>query len=173
VLDHLGSARPQQHDRDLAPVSMQTAILTLLALSVVGGLIVLTPLIRLEGHLAWWMVLVTVLLIVGAALAVRTAARDKDPAEVIVRERIPLFDNGFGADRAYLALVARPVLTLARLVVFLDREVVDAYVRAAAATAAMSGREGQRAHAAERAATGLVWVVTGVLAAALAGVAVW
>jgi NADH-quinone oxidoreductase subunit L len=57
--------------------------------------------------------------------------------------------------------------------VFLDREVVDAYVRAVAATAAISGRGGDRAHAAERAATGLVWVVAGVLAAALAGVAVW
>ncbi len=173
VLDHLGSATPQQHHRDTAPVSMQTALVVLLVLSVVGGLIVFTPLIRLEGHIAWWMALLTVLLIVGAALAVRSAARDGDPAVTVVRQRVPLFDNGFGADRAYVALVAQPVLRLARLVVFLDREVVDAYVRAVAATAAISGRGGDRAHAAERAATGLVWVVAGVLAAALAGVAVW
>ena len=173
VLDDLGSARTDQHERDTAPGSVQAAIGALLALTVLGGLVVFTPLISLAGHIAWWMALLTVLLIAGAALAVRAAARGADPAEALVGQRVPLFDNGFGADRAYLATIARPVLRLAQLVVFLDREVVDAYVRASAAAAALSGRGGQRAHAAERAATGLVWAVVGVLAAALAGVAVW
>ena len=66
-----------------------------------------------------------------------------------------------------------PVLALARLVVVLDRDVVDAYVRGAALTARWSGRGGQRVHDRERAASGLAWVVAGVVAVALAGVALW
>jgi NADH-quinone oxidoreductase subunit L len=96
-----------------------------------------------------------------------------DPATRLVGSRAAEFDSGFGADRLYLAAVARPVLALARLVVFLDREVIDGYVRAAALTATMSGRGGNRAHGAERAASGLAWVVAGVVAVALTGVALW
>ena len=50
-------------------------------------------------------------------------------------------------------------------------EVVDAYVRGAAVGAVLAGRGGDRAHRAERAATGLAWVVAGAVAVALAGVA--
>jgi NADH-quinone oxidoreductase subunit L len=65
------------------------------------------------------------------------------------------------------------VLALARLVVFLDREVIDAYVRGAAAAATLTGRGGDRVHSTERAASGLAWVAAGVVAVALAGVALW
>jgi NADH-quinone oxidoreductase subunit L len=82
-----------------------------------------------------------------------------------------LAGTGFGADRAYVALVARPVVALARAVAYLDREVVDLYVRAAAAGTEAASRAGSRAHARERVATNLVWVVLGVLA--LVGVAWW
>jgi NADH-quinone oxidoreductase subunit L len=114
-----------------------------------------------------------VLLVVGAALAVRAYARGADPAVRLVGARAALFDSGFGADGIYVRAVARPVLALARLVVFLDRDVIDAYVRGSAATAMLSGRGGQRAHRAERSSTSLVWVVAGVLAVAAAGVALW
>ena len=134
---------------------------------------VFTPLVDLDGHLGWLVALLSVLLIVGAGLAVRSVAHGGDPAVRVVGARMPLFDNGFGVDRLYVALVARPVLALAQLVVFLDREVVDAYVRGAAATAgwaasAASGRTGPNARA-----SGLAWVVAGVVAVALAGVALW
>ncbi|MEI2776730.1 MAG: NADH-quinone oxidoreductase subunit L [Tetrasphaera sp.] len=78
---------------------------------------------------------------------------------------------GFGADGAYLSLVARPVLALARAVAYLDREVVDIYVRAAAVGTRGVGALGARAHERERIATTLVWVLLGLLA--LAGVAWW
>ena len=132
-----------------------------------------TPLLDLAGHIGWWMALVTVLLVLGAAFAVRSAARGSDPAIRVVGARIPMFDDGFGADAVYLRVVAEPVLALARFVVFLDRDVVDAYVRGSAATALLSGRGGQRVHRAERSSTSLVWIVAGVVAVAAAGVALW
>ncbi|QGN58276.1 NADH-quinone oxidoreductase subunit L [Nostocoides sp. HKS02] len=181
VLDDLGSADVARHDADSASVGVRVAVAGLALLTVLGGLVVFTPLLRLGGHLGWWMALVSVLLIAGAAVAVRSfsragagdSAQSVDPAVRLVGSRMPLFDNGFGVDRLYLVTVARPVLALARLVVFLDREVIDAYVRGAAVAATVSGRGGQRAHSAERAASGLAWVVAGVVAVALAGVALW
>jgi NADH-quinone oxidoreductase subunit L len=172
VLDDLTAARPDRHDADTANRPVTAAVVTLGALTVLGGLIVFTPLLDLVGHIAWWMALVTVLLIVGAALAVRAVARGGDPAVRVVGRRMPLFDNGFGADRVYVRAVAVPVLALARLVVFLDRDVVDAYVRGSAAAALLSGRGGARVHASERSSTSLVWVVAGVVAVATA-VVLW
>jgi NADH-quinone oxidoreductase subunit L len=173
VLDDLTAAAPERHDADRATSPVKAAIGLLTGLTVVGGLVVFTPWLDLRGHIAWWMALLTVLLVVGAALAVRASAQGADPAERLVGDRAPLFDNGFGADRVYVGAVARPVLALARLVVFLDRDVIDAYVRGSAATAMLSGRGGQRAHRAERSSTSLVWVVAGVVAVAAAGVALW
>ena len=120
------------------------------------------------------MALLSILLIVGRragrALARRTAPIL--PCGSSVRG-CPCSTTGLGVDRLYVALVARPVLALAHLVVFLDREVVDAYVRGAAAGARLGGVGGRRAHRSERAASGLAWVVAGVVAVALAGVALW
>ena len=175
VLDDLASADVERHDTDTATRPVRTAVVVLAALTVVGGLVVLTPLVDLEGHVGWFVAVLSILLIAGSALAVRhiTVGRHgagEDPAR-LVGSRQSSFDGGFGVDRLYVALVATPVLALARLVVFLDREVVDAYVRGAAVGAVLAGRGGDRAHRAERAATGLVWVVAGAVAVALAGVA--
>ncbi|MFE2107101.1 NADH-quinone oxidoreductase subunit L [Kitasatospora sp. NPDC059463] len=55
----------------------------------------------------------------------------------------PLFGparHGFGVDRLYAALFVRPVEAAARLVRFLDREVVETYVRGAGAGAGLLGR---------------------------------
>ncbi|MFE6056206.1 NADH-quinone oxidoreductase subunit L [Kitasatospora sp. NPDC056446] len=55
----------------------------------------------------------------------------------------PLFGparHGFGVDRLYHALFVRPVLAAARLVRFLDREVVETYVRGSGAGANLLGR---------------------------------
>lgn len=174
VLDDAGSADVTQHDRDTATIGVRAAIAVLAFLAVVGGVVALTPALRLRGHPSWWMALVSLLLIVGAALAVRrVAGGEADPAVRLVGTRAALVDTGFGADRLYVAAVARPVIALARVVVALDRDVVDAYVRGAALTASLSGRAGHRAHSRERAASGLAWVVAGVVAVVLVGVAVW
>ena len=173
VLDDLTAARPEVHEHDEANSPVMAAVSALGVLTVFGGLVVFTPWLDLEGHISWWMALLTVLLIAGVALAVRATARGEDPAARLVGARMPQFDNGFGADSVYVRAVARPVLALARLVVFLDREVVDAYVRGSAATALLSGRGGARIHRAERSSTSLVWVVVGLVAVAAAGVALW
>ncbi|MFJ2576231.1 NADH-quinone oxidoreductase subunit L [Kitasatospora aureofaciens] len=55
----------------------------------------------------------------------------------------PLFGparHGFGVDRLYSALFVRPVAGAARLVRFLDREVVETYVRGSGAGANLLGR---------------------------------
>ncbi|WP_457253973.1 NADH-quinone oxidoreductase subunit 5 family protein [Pedococcus sp. P5_B7] len=173
VLDDLRAADIERHDADTATVGVRTAVTVLAVLTVVGGLVVVTPLLDPGGHIGWLVALLSVLLIVGAGLAVRSVAAGKDPAIRVVGARIPSFDAGLGVDRLYVALVARPVLALAHLVVFLDREVVDAYVRGAAAATRFGGAGGQRAHRREVAASGLAWVVAGVVAVALAGVALW
>ena len=180
VMDDLTAAAPERHDADGASSPVRAAVVTLSALTVVGGLVVFTPWLPLAGHIGWWMALTTVLLVVGAALAVRRAAgradaagAPGDPAVRLLGAWIPHFDAGFGADRLYARAVAVPVLALARLVVVLDRDVIDAYVRGSAATALLTGRGGQRAHRAERSSTSLVWVVVGVVAVAAAGVALW
>lgn len=173
VLDDLGSADIERHDTDTATVGVRVVVSVLALLTVVGGLVVLTPLLHLEGQIGWLVALLSVLLIVGAGLAVRSVADGKDPAIRVVGARTPSFDAGLGVDRLYVTLVARPVLALAHLVVFLDREVVDAYVRGAAAAARFGGAGGQRAHRSEVATSGLAWVVAGVVAVALAGVALW
>lgn len=180
VMDDLTAAAPERHDADGASSPVRAAVVTLSALTVVGGLVVFTPWLPLAGHIGWWMALTTVLLVVGAALAVRRAAgradaagAPGDPAVRLLGAWIPHFDAGFGADRLYVRAVAVPVLALARLVVVLDRDVIDAYVRGSAATALLTGRGGQRAHRAERSSTSLVWVVVGVVAVAAAGVALW
>ena len=173
VLDDLGRTDTSRHDTDTATTGVRAATTVLAVLTVVGGVVVLTPLLRVGGHISWWAVLTSLLLVVGAGLGVRALAAGQDPATRIVGASMPRFDSGFGVDRLYVAAVATPVLALARLVVFLDREVVDAYVRGAAVTAAMTGRGGQRAHSRERAASGLAWVVAGIVLVGLAGVALW
>jgi NADH-quinone oxidoreductase subunit L len=192
VLDDLGSADVAPHEADTATVGVRLSVAALAVLTVVGGLVVLTPVVRLGDQPSWATALASLVLIVVAAAGVRRWSRASavtstsavsgegivgshftDPATRLVGSRAAEFDSGFGADRLYLAAVARPVLALARLVVFLDREVIDGYVRAAALTATMSGRGGNRAHGAERAASGLAWVVAGVVAVALTGVALW
>ncbi len=176
VLDHVGSADVARHDDDSAGISVRTAVTVLTVLSVVGGLVVFTPLLDLDTHFGWLVALLSLLLVVGAGLAVRTVPVDDQPdpaTRLLGSARMALFDKGFGVDRLYVTLVAKPVLKLADLVAFLDREVVDAYVRGTAVTAYWAGRGGDRAHRRERAATGLAWVVAGVVAVALAGVALW
>lgn len=173
VLDDLAAADIERHEADTAGFPVTAAVTVLAILTVAGGLVAFTPLIDLGGHIGWLVALLSILLIVGAGLAVRSLAHGADPAVRIVGARIPSFDNGFGVDRLYVDYVARPVVALAHLVVFLDREVVDAYVRGAAAATRFGGAGGQRAHRAERAASGLAWVVAGVVAVALAGVALW
>jgi NADH-quinone oxidoreductase subunit L len=162
----------EAHATELVPVAVVAVIGGLLGLTVLGGLAARTGLLDLKEHVTTLMTLSTLALIgVGAFVAYALAGGTGDPAQRVLGRRMARFDAGFGADAVYRVLVATPVLRLARLVAFLDTEVIDAYVRGGAAATRLAGRLGVRAHSRERAATGLVWVVVGVAALAVIGVA--
>lgn len=150
--------------------------ITVLAwLSLLGGLVVLAPLVHLDLHANLWLVGSSLLLMAGAALAVRGLSGHAvrgDAATRLSPRVAAALDTGLGADRAYLALVARPVTRLALAVVALDRDVIDAYVRGSAAATRLAGNLGERGHT-RRPSGNLVWVLLGVLGVAVAGVRLW
>jgi NADH-quinone oxidoreductase subunit L len=147
----------------------------LLAGSAVGGLVLLTGAFPFEGFSLWWLLVTLLAIAVGAAVALR-GGFDRDPAEVLARRFVPHADRGLGVDALYLRLVARPVVGLARVVAYLDTEVVDAYVRGTAVAARFAGWGGGRLFRGERpsAAVGLVLGAVVLLGAlGIAGVAAW
>jgi NADH-quinone oxidoreductase subunit L len=146
-------------------------LVTLAVLTLIGGLALALDLFDLHG-LSWVWTLITVLLIgVGAGLAF-ALGRAGDPGVRFAGRRVALFDGGFGADTAYRAL-AKPVVHLARIVAFVDTEVIDGYVRGAAVTARLGGAVTERAHRAERLRTGGWLVVLGLVAVLAVGVFAW
>ncbi|GAA6524935.1 proton-conducting transporter membrane subunit [Intrasporangium sp. DVR] len=130
-----------------APITLSAAVsVVALAVLTVVGTLFLTGL-RGAIHVGIATAVLSVLLIAGAALAVWVASRH---GRVDAAERLPVSvragaERGFGADAAY-ARFGSGVVGLARVVVMLDRDVVDAYPRATAVTARGLGRFGERAH---------------------------
>ena len=153
------------------PVTMAAALTVsaLAVLTVVGGVL----LVPIGGiHLGIVMTVVSLVVIGLAFLGVRAmATAGQDPADRLGPAVVEQSDRGFGFDAVYVA-VGRAVNALARLVVRLDRDVVDAYPRGAAALTGIAGRVGEKAHRAAP-STGLVAVVVGVVLVAVAGVTVW
>jgi NADH-quinone oxidoreductase subunit L len=154
--------------------------ITLPAALVVSGLAVLTVvgtlfLTSLRGaiHVGLVSALLSLLLLVGAAYAVwavslggRRDAADRLPSGV--RDGAV---RGFGVDTAYVSF-GSAVVALARLVVVLDRDVVDAYPRATAVVARGLGRAGERSHRAVP-SLALVGLLVGVIVVAVMGVTAW
>ena len=157
-----------------APVTpaVQGVLWVLVALSVLGGLVLLTDAFRV-GATDWAWVVITVLAVaVGVAAALR-GGFDRDPAEVLAPRLVPHADRGLGVDALYLRLVAHPVLRLARLVSFLDTEVIDAYVRGTAVAARAAGWVGTRSHRGERPSSAVGLVLAAVVVLGVTGVLVW
>jgi len=154
------------------PISGAAAVaVSVLALSSVVGAVFLLP---LTGglHVDIALTVVSLVLLVLAVVAVRSASSGTtDPATWLGARWQERSDRGFGVDTAYVAVV-RVVLALARLVVVLDRDVVDAYPRGAARVAGLLGGAGERVHRGVPSA-GLVALVVGVVGLAVAGVTVW
>ena len=154
------------------PVTMAAAlsVSVLAVLTVVGGLL-LVPLGR--GVRVGLLMAVVSLVVIGLVfLGVRfLGAAGDDPAARLGPVAVDLSDRGFGFDAVYVA-VGRAVTSLARLVVRLDRDVVDAYPRGTAALTGIAGRAGEKAHRGVPSA-GLLAVVLGVVLVAVAGVTVW
>jgi NADH-quinone oxidoreductase subunit L len=165
-------ARPEP---GVVPAWVVGTLGVLVAGTVLGGLVLLTDAFPVGGVSLWWVLLTVLAIAVGVAVALR-GGFDRDPADVLARRLVPHADRGLGADALYQRLVARPVLAVARLVAYLDTEVVDAYVRGAAVAARVAGWTGGRLHRGERpsAAAGLVLGAVVLLGAlGLAGVAAW
>ena len=161
------------HAHGHAPITLAAAlsVAVLAALSVVGTLL----LTRLSGaiHLGVLTALLSVLLVAGAAYAVWTLT---DRGRRDVADRVPdrvrdAAVRGFGADTAYVG-VGRAVTALARLVVVLDRDVVDAYPRSTAVVARGLGRAGERSHRGVP-SLGLLGLLVGVVVIAVLGVTAW
>ena len=70
----------------------------------------------------------------------------------------------------YRAIVVSPVLALARLVAFLDTEVVDLYVRGTAVLTRAAGWAGARAHHGERPSSAVGLVLAAVVVLGIVGV---
>jgi NADH-quinone oxidoreductase subunit L len=155
-----------------APVLASLAVLTVL--TVIGGLILLTGLFDLHAASLAWVALTLLLILVGGGIAY-LARGSGDPRDAFVRtpRQRRLADAGLGFDTAYRTVVVRPVLALARTVAFLDREVIDGYVRGAAASASIAGWASERGHRREAPSAGVGLVVLGLLVAAGTAVLAW
>ena len=154
------------------PLAVQAVLAVLVGLSVVGGLVLLTDAFPVGAASLTWVVITLLVVVVGVAVALR-GGFDRDPADVLSPRLVPLADAGLGADTAYRRLVVTPVLALARLVAFLDAEVVDASVRGTAVATRFAGWAGARAHRGERASSAVGLVLGAVVVLGLAGVLAW
>jgi NADH-quinone oxidoreductase subunit L len=155
-----------------ATPAVQGVLAVLVVLSVIGGLVLLTDAFRVGGTEIVWVVITVLAIAVGVTVALR-GGFDRDPAEVLTPWLVPHADRGLGVDALYLRLVATPVLRLARLVAFLDTEVIDAYVRGTAVVTRAAGWAGTRAFRGERASSAVGLVLAAVVVLGLAGVLAW
>lgn len=152
--------------------SARTGIALLGLLTVVGGAVAFTPLVQADVTVNLPLVLAALLLMAAAALAVWAASRGVRTGDAAARLPGGLslaLERGLGADRAYRAVVAAPVLRLAHWVIWTDREVLDGYVRGAGHASRLAGSVGRRLHP-QLTATAVLWVLAGALLVALAGV---
>jgi NADH-quinone oxidoreductase subunit L len=158
--------------RRTMPWSVATVLAVLTVATTLGGVLALTGAFVLPSSSWVWLAISVLLITVGVSVAWRAGLRG-DPAEELAGRFIPYADRGLGVDRLYTDLVARPVLAAAAVARFLDTEVIDAYVRATAFTARLTGTGVVRAHRGERPAVGTALVALGVLVVGIVGVMTW
>ena len=141
-------------------------------LSVLGGLLIFTPLINFDLTINLQLLGASLLLMLLAALAVWVASRGIGSRDAAARLPIAVSlaaERGLGFDRLYQRAVVRPVLAMAHGVQWLDREVLDAYVRAVGPASRLLGSVMEHTHP-RRPAPGLVLVLGGLLVLATIGV---
>ncbi|GGM96290.1 hypothetical protein GCM10009721_23550 [Terrabacter tumescens] len=163
--------RVHAHGHATITLSAALVVSVLAALTVVGTLFLAS--LRGGVHVGLLSALLSLLLLAGGAYAVWFLS---DRGRVDVAERIPgrvrePAVRGFGVDTAYVA-VGRAVTTVARLVVALDRDVVDAYPRGTAVVARAAGRAGERGHRGVPSLS-LLSLLVGVVLVAVLGVTAW
>jgi NADH-quinone oxidoreductase subunit L len=163
--------RVHAHGHATITLSAALVVSVLAALTVVGTLFLAS--LRGGVHVGLLSALLSLLLLAGGAYAVWSLS---ERGRVDVADRIPgrvrePAVRGFGVDTAYVA-VGRAVTTVARLVVALDRDVVDAYPRATAVVARAAGRAGERGHRGVPSLS-LLSLLVGVVVVAVLGVTAW
>ncbi len=141
----------------------------LVVLSAIGGLVLFTDAFDVGSASLAWIAITALIIAVGVAAALR-GGLDKDPTQVLAARLVPHADAGLGADALYRAVAVTPVLGLARVVAFLDTEVVDLYVRGTAVATRAAGWLGARAHHGERPSSAIGLVLGAVVVLALVGV---
>ena len=153
-------------DRAVMPTAVAGILLVLTAASILGGL-ALGPRLPDAGHVPLALFAVVLVLVV-AGIALGWLLHASGWQQRLVTGRLGgLVGAGLGADRAQRAIVARPVTALAGLVAFLDRGVVDTYVRAAAWGVLGASGVGTEAHRRARPANGLALLGGGLLLVAV------
>ena len=166
-------ATVEAHEPHAGPITFPAALVVsaLAVLTVVGTFLLLG--LSNAVHVGLLTAFVSVVLVVAAAGVVVALGRmgRADPADRLPLRVRELAVAGFGIDRAYVA-VANAVTAVARLVVVLDRDVVDAYPRASAVTTRALGRLGERAHRGVP-ATALLGLIAGAVLVAVLGVTQW
>ena len=172
VSDHEVSEAHEGHVGQ-APITLPAALAVtgLAVLTVIGTLFLAT--VNGALHLGWITAVLSILLIAGAVFEVWVLSRGGHDD---VADRLPAgvragAERGFGADTAY-ARVGMAVTALARLVVFLDHDVVDAYPRATVVATRGLGRLGERTHRAIP-SLAIVGLVVGAGMVVAVGVAAW
>lgn len=163
-----GDARERAGASAVPPV-VQVVLGGLVVLSAIGGLVSFTDAFDVGSASLAWIAITLLIIAVGVAAALR-GGLDKDPAQVLAERLVPHADAGLGADALYRAVAVTPVLGLARVVAFLDTEVVDLYVRGTAVATRAAGWLGARAHHGERPSSAIGLVLGAVVVLALVGV---
>jgi len=152
------------------PVAMTAPLVLLSVPAAAGGLLLLGPVVPGAVHLSGVTGgLAAGLAVLGVAVALVATRQHRDPAHALHPLLHRAFAAGFGFDTASRWVVVRPVSLLARLVAAGDRDVVDAYVRAAATSARWAGAALRRTQTGVT--TGyLTWLAVGAVVVAVAGV---
>lgn len=155
--------RDRVRSRAVMPAAVVAVLAVLATVSIVGGLALGAQLPE-TGHVPIGLFLLVLLLVlVGTGLGLvleRTGWQDR-----LVEGRAGrVVGSGLGGREVQHAVVVRPVLSLARLVAFLDREVLDTYVRATASTLLGAAALGTGAHRRGRPTSALALLGTGLVA---------
>jgi NADH-quinone oxidoreductase subunit L len=151
------------------PPAMAGPLVLLAVPTAFGGLLLMGP--ALPGRVEVGLPLAAAaagLAVLGVGASLVVGARLGDPAALVPARLRRVLIAGYGLDTAQHHLVVRPARGLARWVSVGDRDVVDAYVRAAARAARWGGWLLRRSQTGV--ASGyLTWLAAGAVAAVVAG----
>ncbi|NHN55236.1 NADH-quinone oxidoreductase subunit L [Calidifontibacter sp. DB0510] len=162
-------------DSPRPPIPTRGLLWVLALVAVFGGVLILSPWLTVDYlHPNWWIVASALMAMAAAAILVRAMALRTvygDAAARLPRYVRSVASRGLDLDRVYVALVATPVLALARVVARLD----GAGERGVAALPGAAERFGRWSETKHRRTptTGLVAVALGVLVIGLLGVTLW